>query len=1445
MHERHNIVKLSKDFQFVDVAFENLPREIYEKVQRAISTLVLESRTNIEEQFELFLELCMSTKTPQILIVKGEWGEGKTTLISVYSEKLNKDDKYSQNIISYTVRMDDVLPIFERKLNEHGPWYPAKKFLAAILEAVREKIKIKGQLSMFPKLSDIREVSTNLEDVLRILSKNRTHVIFFIDEFEAIFQWKGKKVHNREIVDLVVEAIRGARGGGFNELIEKGGVIPHFVLSMTPYAYSEYVSKLGMEFKGWEQRRRYIIELRPLTRRDVETIISTLIKKVYFSEDTNIEDVFEDERYIDILFTVSQGNIGALVDSFNKLIAMARQKYRQKYGNSDGIIKISADLIIETLTQNKIYTYVGESEGIDRILYMETIGYINQELGSERYVTLWKKFVASSSIFFDYELNEQDIVLLNKVLLNKFGKEPIIKVELYPYPTGSKIEDEIVDILSLMNPGLDKEEIMLAIRRVLVNIGGMRYLPLPPYDYTNRRWISEIISKILSFSNIVIISPDKVKAIYDILERETQNDKQPLIGYWLSPEVQERIYPAPPIFVLDFVDPSRALQLWKSAYDEVVHNPETIERNVMLLLINNIPSLKIENARLVYQYDYGGKKIPLKVDLFVFMYNPENRMEIIRQTIREEGRIPVIIAKDSIYDLLKKKIEDLNLSSKTVIIPLPEVTLVQLAIIEKLIQKQKRNEIELKVDIERLKRKLNEIIGSLNIDEKIQNLISNLRADGYVLEDFKRVTEKGISELLDIYFMLLLGGSEFTLEELWENNLTKISTTLLYGRGVKKPVVLKYDVETFEQFKKLVRRVLVSFKENGLISETADGKIIIQMTPVEKKILEILKEYKDNGHDSVSIQELRKHFIDMSRSAYDILEKFLMILKWRGEIDIKNKTISLLSEVDINKRLNMIYEEFEKKKNEILSKYIVQENPALAHIAMFKKHKELFIDIDNIDSIVQSYVNKRYSLSKAQKMLISDYIEYVIEVLFGKMTFELNEIERTKQQVEESLADMKIQLKQKIEPITEIYPDLEIQMLSEYRTLSAFEEKISELMSKSKEVLKKELKHEHKTNKGSIDKHPMFFSRDVHNYVRYLLKKIEEEVSKYKENYLRREFSRIDEAIQDLNEYRYQINRLQDKIQEMIRKYNITNVKIPELKEKQYPVTSGYLTLADLTRMVEGYIENQLKRHYEGLKKLYNSLDNLIRTYNEDNTKLMNFSNEQKKLIRDLQLLKGLCSKTFSDGGYLINCEKVTELEETLKKLDSNLEQARDVLSKIFLSEAYILKLENLLSQIEKIVIDVQSSIKTEIERISDHIRVTTSQADSVVSFLKELHANSIIELPDDIVLEYKDVASLSKKIAESITANNSYRDVLLHLERSINDLDTLKHKLQKLYQFMAGVDNNVQVSVFRILANNPHISLKDLLDALQGKFSEIEIIRALVTLERKGLLKSTISLVK
>ena len=1447
MEEEIGAISIHTNFapvlNFIDVAFENLPETLKNRIVNLISELELESRGDIEGQFKTFIEICRSSKTPQILIIKGEWGEGKTTIFEIYMKNVERD--YPEEFINYKTRMDRVLDIFEKKVTGYVRVSTAEVFLASLLEDIFLKLKEEGDPLAY-SLRELQEISSreDIHNAIKLLSNKKKHIIFFIDEFEAIMGRKSTSPSQIDTVKAIIRAIRDIRGGELKSLVENTKIIPHFIFAMTPYAYSEYVHLLGPEYKGWEQRRRYLIELEPLTRKDIELVIKQLIKKVYFNKSVEIEDLFENKRYLEILFTVSQGNFGALIQAFNLLLATARRKHKELFGK-EGIVKINADLIIETFTQHKIYTYVGESEGIDRQLYFDIAEFIKRHLKEDIYLSLWKELVASSGILLESEINEPDLILLNKALYDRLQRDAI--VEVYLYPISSSLEDKLVEILKRDNASIEDSKLRISLRRIFVSIDGKRYLPLPPYDDSMRRHLSSVLSRMLSFSTIITITPNTLRQLYNTLKEYSEQVPR---GYTLSQHLKERLYPAPPIFVIDFISPHMALQLWKRAYDDITKDIRKAERNIMVFIINNILPLyeKIKKVgvdarsnRPFLRYRYGDHEIILRFDVLVSLLFDENIVSYIQQTL-ESGRIPIIVAKDSVYSELLRKLKEMNINKRTILLSVPEIKLIQLSIIQEILFKKNRREMdESSIDYQKLNSKLLELANSLGIDKEIDTLLDRLREEGYLIEDLKKVG-KNVDSFLNAYFMLLYGGSEFTIEELWENHLTKLSETLLYGRGVRKPVVLKLDIETPNSLSEFIEPL----EENGFISQKEDGTIKIRTSKVENRIIEILKEYKDQGQDEVKVDDVKLHFIEISRAKYDIFKDvYLTILEWKGIIEIKNGFIKIIELGYLDKKLKKLYNDFLKKKAHIMNSMRVKENPDIAHIAMFKKKGELIIKIEQLDEIIRSYVSAPaiYKLTNAQKRLLIDYIDYVNNVLLEKIEWSIDHIEDISTQISNKISNLYDNIDSIARFLGTLDPNFEVSLISEINILAKFRSKLDEILELKEPKLSQEIKREYSETKAKgkreLELHPMFFKEETHNYILYQLIKLRDDIDRYG-RYLQREYiKRIQKVINEIIESQHTIKRLRNEIESIAKEYNL-HVQIPEINVKnEY---RAQLSLSEIYFNLKGYLENILKRHVEELEKVRKSTKSLVGEYQNLMKVIENLNRATKKVKTKLRTFSKFLREIHETELSIpihINTVDIRNLEKELSEITQKLDTATDNLGRIFSEEEYIKRIRESLEDIKEDIERINGQLEDNIRNMRASITQRISEGESIISLLKKFQRQSSIELPDSLVLQYKEAEKIIGEIKVKLETNEFLDNGVIIFEE-IRDLSQKINQTKK--EFAVLEMNNPQIAIFKLLLENSNITLNDIISRLSGKFPEETIINTLLTLERNGYIKSYIS---
>ncbi len=220
------------------------------------------------------VEEVLASDEPVVVMIVGEWGEGKTAAWHAYVKP---------RLIGKGVKLVEVRAASLAEAMEKASWVPSPAWrLAAALVAL-----VEGSVP-----GDYRAA------VERLLGGGVT--VVFIDEVEDL-------VYRHGSLEALLEALHGVVDG------ELGGYRLHFYLSLSPTAYARVTS-----WVSWRRFRRRIrvVELKPLTR--AESIEALRAMLGYACGDCR---VVEDPRLLNGVVAAARGNLGALAAYTRRLLA--------------------------------------------------------------------------------------------------------------------------------------------------------------------------------------------------------------------------------------------------------------------------------------------------------------------------------------------------------------------------------------------------------------------------------------------------------------------------------------------------------------------------------------------------------------------------------------------------------------------------------------------------------------------------------------------------------------------------------------------------------------------------------------------------------------------------------------------------------------------------------------------------------------------------------------------------------------------------------------------------------------------------------------------------------------------------------------------------------------------------------------------------------------------
>lgn len=1435
--------------KILDVAAENIPLK---QLILLTKGLELESRVHVEEQIRTFLETCKRASSPQLLVIRGEWGEGKTAIYDFLICELKK----SYNYEAYLIRMDKIID--------------ALKIIASIWPNVLSKAKwliaailyvIKGE----ERNIAYKSIQEYIVDGLRELRGKADYIIFFIDEFEAIIPSQSKKIGNETIPDIVVRSLREIRGGEVKHLMEHSPF--HIILAMTPYAYNEYIKRLGITWRGWEERRKMVVDLYPLARTDAHKVLERLTS-TYLGVKNAFELIFPDKRIAHLLHTISQGNLGALVYLCNYILMYSANICKKTY-KEDCLCKMNYDDILHSLRGLRVFTYIGSTKAIDEKIIDDIMDNIRNSVAEPILLSLFTKFIVTSSVFFEDELIHEYgedyleyIRKLNTIISNVLGIDKAI-IPIIAFREEPKIVLLLKDLLSKEND-VDDATLIHAIRQLVFNIGDNKYLVIPYVSISSDGLeyvkTSQILSRWLSTIVPFTVSKTLMRRITEELEHYVEKCKGVArIGYTLSPFFAERIYPPPPVFALDFVtDRTEAVRLWKETARNITENKVEAENNIKYQLIKMFGDIRLGKP-ILYTYhgdlylalEFNAAEIKVPVLLTVKLFWNKERA---RQFKDKTKYFIIVFTTFNLAKIIERDLKDLGLK-KVLIVPLNDIRLTQLYAI---FNAEKASKIKsIRIDNYRLLSKEKEILTEIDIRSKIQEKVRELLREGYVIVDpqgLEKIETKGknpVQKLLNFYAMYLYGGNKFKIDDLWNDHLMKIEKTILYGKKFKKPSVMKEDIET----PLLLKRVADVLEENMLIKKSPDNFIEIVKSPIENNILAVLSNYaREYLVNRVPIKAIKEHFIDLTRTYRNAFEDFyLKILELRGLIELEAEYVRTIEKTELLRRAK---QKLKEVKENIKAKFKEDIHNPLYHIVMFKKKAFLVIFLDDVVNILDDYGGKLYDFTEAQLKLFCDYLDYIEKVLLPIMFKAKEKIEEFKNRIEEDVKNIEQSLKNILDILNKYTIEGAVEK-SDIKELINLHINISELQklfdySKlTKEHIISSIKSEYKLHKQNINKHPLFYKNDdIENayYFNFILFKIKEEYTNLNIEKLQNDLKNLEELASTIDNKYISIHQKIGDIKRQIELYRISRdlIKVDEfIKSAKIKIAKGILLslndlrdklsyISDQLSWIEGNIDSKIlkiRKIVSQINKLKEEKSSLIERLRELHDGYLT----AERLYNTLIPLRIIDDKVRYEDNFAALREELRRLEKNIKELDIEP-------TYLILNEEYYEELKNKLSSVNNSIETTKGKLDTIVNELDRAFQKWFERMKNKVHYFKKIaRMHPIIIVPRNtatiLVESLKDLGEI-----HSLYESKNYEKLpqvlqkfLDHIRKLEEFLKTLEEKDEvKVLRILIGLSRPVNLTELIKLANKEDIKedtlIKILLNLVKHDIIDLKIEPKLVT---------------
>lgn len=1113
--------------------------EVYAKLPRA----------ETYKQIKAFLETARNSKEVRILFIVAEWGEGKT---SIYEGLLKKED---------VIKSDLVIPVSTKRLITHIKEKASSfqdtgslgiRFFACLLYAIKDVIDNDlAQLPPFNKIK-IKEkgeqeatiifILNGLRSILNVLSDN-SRVFIFIDEFEDIVD------ESSEIRSFIRSGLVEVINGYPRCLTQEpfAGRF-HLLIAATPPAYERLSSEVFTDVGRLFGQRAMRVDLEKLDRNNAYNYILGVLKYCWKGDLPQIP--FSEPGMFNAIFSATLGNPRSIINVVESLLTYVKST------SPPGKFKIikPKDFVL-ALSDRRFNVYGGEINLLDKKFLSMLSGKLKQKCNSmnidaEKCMDLIHLLISNLSPM-SIEYIKQRIECKENCwdYINAIGEAfrelwNITQPFLYFKKVVAGMNELLHNILSSeSHPNFPKVVDALTFYEYDQNktsFSSVLFVPsqkLREISFRDRALFQSYIDYFTSFSPELSSESDLITLVDTFIFERVEKSREDYI--MLSPAAINIFYPSPSIFFLDFIDDvDKRFKIGTNLMRNLTAYETEFHKGIINLLESGCKRVKINVAFESHNFrdvevinlSYGetGQQYNLRTCIFsplrIVEADFHNQIEdIIRRMKIAYIPLLMIFSWNPLPNEVKGALEthfisDLGKVFYYLDFPL---TTIQCHQIIGYVLAHREN---CKIREERWQARASRIINELKFEDKLEEFINNGVTDGYTLKplDLEELRPSDIPEILRT--LLVTDGN---INERY-NQLCKIEEKFrVYGRDF--PISPK-DIESKNTLENYVREL-----ERNNIVKIVDGIPEVDYTPIEKRILTILREYGG----SIQEADLHKLFVSPSDRKGPI-EVYLKILTERKEIKRDKTGICSLRD------RKMLDDDFKKLKEEISQMKKYSDNFPFGYLFSVKKRNgkamifsECVHELVELSKSIEEYhfapdyekirVKRQIFLEllTKQSMEINKLLEEFYSTFSKekrKYRDEMTKLKRTLEKLEESLNNFPLLMKNKIR-IKE-----KLQLEEKERLIKELENKVytsEEIIKEASELLRSEKEFRQKYD-GFYKEFKGCFFFDVK--ILQLICKIKE-AEEFMER-CSRKIEQLHKYMDELNEYMDELKNLRESIQE-------------------------------------------------------------------------------------------------------------------------------------------------------------------------------------------------------------------------------------------------------------------------------------------------------------------------
>jgi len=1391
------------------------------------------SREIVEHRLNQVLKKTREATTLTVTIIRAEWGEGKTDAF----ERYIKPEVECEGDVAYLVSTSTIINKLS-KANALLPTSPPESvtLLSIIFHSIKDELRYKNEdYSRFPDENIHEDPYIYLTKVLQnhMTAKTKKRMYIFIDEFEEIL------IHSPELQKKFLSGLKELINGQLKMIHTDGefqGCV-HFFIACTPYAYNRLKEDVTLkEIFGSISSRigTNIIDLPQISRNEAIQFLVDILRYCYNGKLPSPLPI-KSAGVLNGIATISQRNLRPMIQFMGELLSTA--------STNDKLEVIDYHIFIDAMRGREISVFGETTSCIDEDLLTKIERtLLNVKIYGTNCLELFRLLAGELKPFSLQEIETRlglegdQIHNLVEIINQELSKILIPKAISRLMPL--KDEKDIGEAINSLNPV--GNSIHLAHNDIPLNKfyeefvhyevdenGRLKPILVIPKD-------EEEILKAFEVFEDIKIDEDDAKSLKHKLEKFLESLAKDT-KFMLSKELSLQLFPSPVTSQIDFIeDRQKRIGLWREAIKNFSDMGRAL-RDGFIEVINSSDEFKIygtPNAYTLECYLQPGIKTVIRVAIYASTIGINiNDVEQARDILKK-GKVDLLLL---LYAGTMDEDASRELSN------IPKVLVIQLKTIraQQLIALSLAHERGFRINDKILKGKLELIYHEVGFSKLFSSWMEICKNKGILITDLIKTSGEKDKDLADamVYYLEKI-GHPLTFESIYEN-LDRLRSFTMYGaKGTKAPFC-PFDIEKQEDLQ-IYQKDLV---KNGFIKEREDGTLEILLTPIEQRILELVKR------DIRTIEEIKRNFIIIAQNENIIEQVYLPVLESKGLLIVEKDNVKLLDfkyfETETVKEYNAYRDKIEKMKKEYWD-YL--------HICISKERESKVIMIEDFDNFLKQLwlqyedVQIRYNEELRARLfrIISALLKYFNEALYPTINDAINRGKEIVKEIDQCFVDTELLISGILLDFNK-YSDKKYKLedVEEYKQLIELKEKVKERLNKvyTREEIEEgvySLENTIYSVKEKYELYPKYF----------YFKKPPKDASYF--NF------KVYDAEQSLKRVKSKKEEITNECNQIIRYMNDAAKYYNEISAKlaKYDISDAYKLSKNIFNLLKSYQEVPIKAPqlaYLSLKDVESFFNKLYSVFKDHSSKIEISLNKIKDLIEKEKTLnsaktiifakvnnfkfffEGYESETKIIGGitpiieeinnkYESICKSSVSLGENIKGIDEFNETAQE-------------KLNNLIELISSL------------NRIDNKLRELYEEK---IKYITSYHS-SITKMLDVLKESGEDATGLKKAFEQTVDLAIGYLNNLL-LENNVKvkwrdieeELMSMKNQLlDRVKLILSKEEFEVLLLIVEKTATRRWLTLPEIIEDIASVLNKgkEEVSETIERLANKKLLKKGISL--